>query len=174
MTTGVLTTNILNAIEGSFMVSKVSETSTGSISYKDYICVPLNEQDKDGNPIYAKIEVGTFRSKATKTSPAFDVDEGIANFEAHAKAALEKANTPKKSSSGDSEATARQNARKEAIRVWVRNEALVGEAYTATQIFEAVPDVGNAMMAGSCARALVAEGLFDIAKQDGKNVFVVR
>lgn len=173
MTINEIVTAICSALEGSFMVSKSSVTTTGNTTYKDYICVPMGTQDKDGNPQYAKVEVGMFLSKATKANPAFNPEEGISNYEAHVKAQLEKASAPKKSTPKDNEAAQRMENRKNAVRTWVREEADPSKEYTSTEIANLVDGIENAMLAGTVCSKLVPE-MFDVRIENGKKFYTPR
>lgn len=174
MTINEIVTAICSVLDGSFMVSKASTSTNGNVSYKDYICVPMGTTDKDGNPQYGKIEVGLFMSKATKVNPAFDPEEGVINFEKHCKAIADKASAPKTSTAKTTEATERTNARKQMVRDWVRTSADTNKAYTATEVYNALPEIGNVMLAGSVCAKLVEEGLFDVSVVEGKKHYTPR
>lgn len=145
------------------------------VGKKDVTLFKTETVDESGLPVWVELSMTVKNNAATKTAAAFDADAAIAEYSNHQ---TEVANAPKKKTAAkgeDAEVAARKAARMDAIRQWAMTDAVKDKSYTATELYTEVGEIlVNSMIAATTAKALVQEGIFDLDKEDGKTVYVVR
>jgi hypothetical protein len=128
------------------------------VGKKDGYAVDTGVKDENGNPVYAVIEATVKNTEATKTTPAFDLNEAVV---ARAEHNDSKPKKEAKSAEPDPEKEARAAKReqeKAVLLAWCA-ENLSDEPLTATDIKKSVPEMESLtiMMVGSYLKALAAD-----------------
>lgn len=136
---------------------------------QNFLAIPA--EVVDGIQTYVRVSVGGLLSKATKTVPAFNLEEAVEEYAEYTKRAAERASTPKKSNAPDPEKAAARAARREKLLAWFKENP--GE-HTSQEIFNTLTDVyaGAMIMAvGSDAKELLNEGKLTVRREKQKNYY---
>lgn len=154
--------DIINALRNlypSAVMVRVNKTNS--------LCIPT-EEVHDGAPIYKRILVGNFATKATERSAAFDFDTARQDYETWQKESAERAAKPKKEK--DAAASERQAARVGVIQDYINNHSF--EHKTSTEIFNDLPGFdGIIPTVGKILKELAAAGLLKMDTEKGKNYY---
>lgn len=153
---------IINALQNlypSAVMVRVNKTNC--------LCIPT-EEIHDGAPIYKRILVGNFATKATERSAAFDFDTARQDYETWQKESAERAAKPKKEK--DTAASERQAARVGVVQDYINSHSF--EHKTSTEIFNDLPGFdGIIPTVGKILKELAAAGLLKMDTEKGKNYY---
>lgn len=151
--------NALRNLYPSAVMVRVNKTNS--------LCIPTGEVH-DGAPIYKRILVGNFATKATERSAAFDFDTARQDYETWQKESAERAAKPKKEK--DTAASERQAARVGVVQDYINSHSF--EHKTSTEIFNDLPGFdGIIPTVGKILKELAAAGLLKMDTEKGKNYY---
>lgn len=164
-------------MNANMMIEKFIAENPGSMMVRrkkvNFIAVPVTNED--GTTTYLSVRIGALLAEDTKNNTAFNFAEARAEYEEYeaAKAAAKEAakNKPSTKREPDPVKAAEKKARQDTIVAWLINNP---GKHTATEIFEALPDVyaGKMLMAvGSDAKPLVEAGQIGCAREKSKNFY---
>ena len=131
------------------------------------LCIPT-EDTQDGIPVYKRILIGNFATKATERSAAFDFDAAKQDYEVWEKEAVARAAKPKKEK--DAAASERQAARVGIVQDYINSHSF--EHKTPTEIFNDLPSFdGIIPTVGKILKELAGAGLLKVETEKSKNYY---
>lgn len=137
---------------------------------QNFLAIP--SEIVDGVQTYVRVSVGALLHKATKTVPAFDLEESRAEYDEYAKRQSERATSAGNSKSkADPEKAAMRAERRAKLLEWFRVNP--GE-HTSKEIYDTLTDVyGDAMImaVGTDAKELLNEGYLTVRREKQKNYY---